>query len=442
MRLGLARTMISAKHFYYRGQDNKGNLKIQYNNRIDLVEKWLNYCDKNDITLLWGEWGTGNITSVTNPLWANTIIGYTDYLINTRKHSSIKYFIGVNEPDGNWSDATKGKFDVWETATNNVYKAIVNKGLTDRLQIAAPDACPNITGTAFLTKTTANLEDKIGLWNIHVYPYPKNIRSGSFENLIREWHTMLGKDKKLVLGEVGLKNKAGTPEYAENIRRAKEDPMQKSDTTKSANMFVYDYSYAIDIADIYIQCMRGGMSGACAWVVCDAMYTSPDQKMKRRGLWNIFGTKMGNPADENLRPWYYTLSLLSRYFPKGSDILSVDASAFEGVRAIAGTYQGHKTIAVVNNSGTARRVELIMGGETARLMKKYVCTEQYRPVNAEGLPVPSEIKNVTLSEGEEVELPPSSFVLLTTLKFDDENLSMININNDECDTSRLVVVNK
>jgi hypothetical protein len=420
MRLGLARTMISSKTFCYRGKDGQGNPIIQNDYKIDLVEKWLNYCDNKDVTLMWGEWGTGTIAPVTDPLWANTIIGYADYLINTRNHPSVKYFIGINEPDGNWSDATGGSFDIWEVATNNVYDAMVNKGLTDRLQIAGPDACPNTTGTSFLLKTTTRFENKIGLWNIHIYPYPNDIRSGAFESRIRDWHNILGKDKKLVLGEIGMKYKAGTPENIENIRRAKEDPMQKSDTTGSANMFVYDYFYAIDIADIYIQCMRGGISGACSWVVCDAMYTSPGQRMKRWGLWNIFGTKMGNPADENIRPWYYTLSLMSRYFPKGSDILTVDGSSYEGVRAIAGTYQGHKTIAVVNNSATAQSVKFKMGGESARLMRKYVCTEQSRPVDSDDLPVPAESKYVDLSVGEEVELPPLSFVLLTSLDFDED----------------------
>ncbi|MDY0104582.1 MAG: glycosyl hydrolase [Lentimicrobium sp.] len=420
MRVGLARTMISSKSFCYRGQDSQGNPIIQNDYKIDLAEKWLNYCDNKDVTLMWGEWGTGNIAPVTDPLWANTIIGYADYLINTRNHPSVKYFIGINEPDGNWSDATGGSFDIWETATNNVYDAMVNKGLTDRLQIAGPDACPNTTGTSFLTNTTAKFENKIGLWNIHIYPYPNDIRSGSFESKIQNWHNILGKDKKLVLGEIGMKYKAGTPEHAENLRRAKEDPMQKSDTTGSANMFVYDYFYAIDIADIYIQCMRGGMSGACSWVVCDAMFTSSGQKMKRWGLWNIFGTKMGNPADEDIRPWYYTLSLMSRYFPKGTDILTVDASSYEGVRAIAGTYQGHKTIAVVNNSATARSVKFTMEGESARLMRKYVCTEESRPVDSDDLPVPAESKYVNLSAGEEVELPPLSFVLLTSLDFNEE----------------------
>jgi hypothetical protein len=64
-----------------------------------------------------------------------------------------------------------------------------------------------------------------------------------------------------------------------------------------------------------------------------------------------------------------------------------------------------------------------MGGESARLMRKYVCTEQSRPVDSDELPVPAESKYVNLSLGEEIQLPPLSFVLLTSLSFD-ENVTV------------------
>jgi hypothetical protein len=49
-------------------------------------------------------------------------------------------------------------------------------------------------------------------------------------------------------------------------------------------------------------------------------------KRKVWGLWNSLGDRMGNPQDAQLRPWFYTWSLLSRYFPAGCEIVSVDVS--------------------------------------------------------------------------------------------------------------------
>jgi hypothetical protein len=417
MKMGLVRTMISAKGFSFRGMDKSGKPIIKNDYHVDLVDKWLNYCDRNNIDVLWGEWGTGTVAPITDTLWSNAIIGYADYLINARKHKSLKYFIGVNEPDGDWTDATKGKFEPWETATENLYRSIQQRKLEGRLQIAAPDACPGITGTGFIEKTAQSLRDKIGIWNIHIYPYPEQIRNGSYEGLIRKWHEDMGLEKKLVIGEIGMKHKRGTPERDENLRRAKEDPMQKSDTLGGANMYVYDYFYAIDVADLYIQCMRGGMSGGCAWMACDAMNSNSGQRMRRWGLWNIFGSKMGFPEDENIRPWFYPLSLLCRYFPQGSDILSVGASSRDGVRAVAGTCNGEITVAVVNNSGEPQKVKLKMDGEKNRSMKKYVCFENDRPTDKKQLPVPKNKKTVNLSKGEEIELPALGFVLLTSINY-------------------------
>jgi hypothetical protein len=412
----LARIMISSKSLSFQGNDGNGNPIINMEHNIDLVDRMLNYCDRNSITVLWGEWGTGTISEIRNPVWARTVIDYADYLINVRNHASVKYFIGVNEPDGNWTDATLGSFEPWRIATGNVYQSILDKGIGDRLQIAGPDACPGITGTGFIEQTAALLRDKIGIWNIHIYPYPDQIRNGSYEGLIRNWHGIMGRQKKLVLGEVGMKYKQGTTEYTDNIYRATNDPMGRAEIG-SSNMFVYDYFYAIDIADLYIQSMRGGASGGCAWICCDAMVVGQGGKLKRWGMWNIFGTKMGNAADENIRPWFYTMSLLSRYIPQGSDILTVDASGTEGVRAIAATDGGEMTVAIVNNSKTARKVTFKKDGEAPHQMKKYVCFENDRPTDANQFPVPKETKTVDLSAGESVDLPPLSFVLFTSMDF-------------------------
>lgn len=420
MRPRLARTMISSKSFCYRGKDGQGNPIIDNDYRAEIADKWLDYCDEKDITVLWGEWGTGTIAPVTDKLWSKTVIGYADYLINRRNHSCIRYFIPCNEPDGNWTDATGGNFVTWKTALDNVHEEIEARNLQDKLAVAGPDACPGITGPTFIAYTANQANDKIGLWNIHIYPYPAEIRSGSYENLIRQWHGILGSDRQMVLGEVGMKFQSGTPEYAENLRRATEDPMGKSDTEGGSNMFVYDFSYGIDIADLYIQCMRGGISGGCSWIVCDAMNTSPGQKMKRWGMWNIFGAKMGNAADENIRPWYYTLSLLSRYFPKGCEILRVSESGAEGVRSVACIQDGKLSLAVVNNSKTARKVRFRLDaalGVSPGSMKEYRFFENDRPADNDQLPVPAATLETDFTKGIELELPAFGFRLLTSFDF-------------------------
>lgn len=417
MRLSLARTMISSKNFSLAGRDGAGNPVFDPERNLPVAEKWLDYCDSRNITLLWEEWGTGDIAPVTDTLWSRAVIGYADYLIRSRGHSCIHYFVGINEPDGDWTQATRqGQYPVWATATENILREIGRRGLAGRLDIAAPDACPGITGTRFTESAVRQFYGRTALWNLHIYPFPDEIRSGSYEKKIHRWHTLMGTDRKLVLGEIGMKYRRGTPENAENIRRAKEDPMGKSDTARGANMFVYDFSYAIDIADLYIQCMRGGASGGCAWMVCDAMNSSPGQKMKRWGLWNIFGSKMGCPKDERPRPWFYTLSLLSRYFPRGCDILPV-ATGPVGVRAVAAVLGEEITVAAVNNSDTPQRIVLRKTGTAPCRMRLFRCSEDERPADREGFPLPVSLRRRNLSAGESFRLPPRSFLLLTSFDY-------------------------
>ena len=417
MRPGLVRTMVSQAFFSNVGKDAEGNTRFDLDHNIGVAEKWLNYCDRNKITVLWGEWGTGKIAEITDPVWAKAVVRFAGHLIDDKGHRSIKYLTGVNEPDGGWTEATKGKYEPWRTANENLSREIREQGLSGKLSLGAPDACPGITGTKFIERTAQDFSEEPGVWNIHIYPYTEDIRNGSYERSIRQWHGILGRHKKLVIGEIGMKYKQGTPAKEENLRRAKEDPMHKSDTLGGSNMFVYDFFYGVDLADLYIQCMRGGISGACAWMLCDAMNSSPGQLMRRWGMWNIFGSKMGFPEDENIRPWFYTVSLLSRYFPAGSDILDIEGATGEGLRAVAGNLGGEITVAVVNNSDEARTVNLRINGEGKRKLRYYNYFDDDRPTDKKQLPVPKQIRKTDLSKTVTIRMPSKGFVLLTSLDY-------------------------
>src|SRR5699024_1925683 len=138
-----------------------------------------------------------------------------------------------------------------------------------------------------------------------------------------------------------------------NASRIKADPFAADDS----QMHVYDAFYGIDMADATIQVMLAGFGGVTYWDLDDAMYnddgSSSSTKLKRWGFWNILGSeKFHNPDDEKIRPWFYTTSLLCRYFPSGSTIYDVTLPkpVKSGLRAIAGMRNGKVTIAIVNSS--------------------------------------------------------------------------------------------
>ena len=113
--------------------------------------------------------------------------------------------------------------------------------------------------------------------------------------------------------------------------------------------------------------MNAGFSGAAAWMLDDAMHSNGDsgktEDVKLWGMWNILGGKVfGDASQEEVRPWYYTWSLMCRHFPAGSRILRLQGLP-EGMAATAaqkpdGTY----AVALVNFGDQAREVALQLPG--------------------------------------------------------------------------------
>ena len=85
---------------------------------------------------------------------------------------------------------------------------------------------------------------------------------------------------------------------------------------------VKTFAYGVMMSDYVAQVATAGWMGACAWDLDDAMHTVSghppipnDKTLKVWGFWNTQGTAMGHPEDEDIRPWFYTWSLMSRLFP-------------------------------------------------------------------------------------------------------------------------------
>ena len=186
-------------------------------------------------------------------------------------------------------------------------------------------------------------------------------------------------------------------------------------------MFVYDFFYGVDMADVLIQSMIIGADGMIAWSLDDAMHTGNDRgdpdNLKRWGMWNILGEELhGNPEDEEIRPWYYPWSLMTRYFPEGSNILETQQLDKKGLRIVAAEYQGEYTIAVVNSAHPEYEITLKTDESVEKTFSRYVYTREERPKESSGdFPVPKEqIEDVNLGEGMDVSVPGLSFQLYTS----------------------------
>jgi hypothetical protein len=157
--------------------------------------------------------------------------------------------------------------------------------------------------------------------------------------------------------------------------------------------------------------LRSGAAGALAWCL-DGFDDG-----KNCGMWNISGNNGGTA----LRPWFYTWSLLSRFFPPGATIYPMPGPPGLRVAAAlipAGPASAAWTFALVNRSTTgAEIVTLSVPSLQGGSFDEYVYSSSNRAVNGSGFPAPSQRIPTSLSGSPRVTVtvPPDSAVLLTTL---------------------------
>jgi hypothetical protein len=431
IRPGIVRVMDQAGWRYFKGIDAAGQPVLDFGtDEVKALFKVLDYCQQNNIIVLFGEWGApgfwgepGKIDRADDPRWIHMITRYLDFLVNQKGYTCIKYYNLVNEPNGNWA-STNGDWDQWKKGISMLNDSIRAIGVNDQLKIAGPDAVVTYDNPAsaykgwqWVDETITQLDPLIGVYDVHAYPDGELVRSGEFG---RYYGTISQKvratGKKLLLGELGLKYSGDL--YTENRSRAKADPNAGED---DSNMFVYDYFYGLDMADALIQAMNNGLEGAIAWDLDDAMHTEGDTgdktRLKRWGMWNSLGTELGNnPDDENLRPWFYTWSLMCRFFPSGMTIAASEIQTGCPLKVVCGFRRDQVSVAILNHSGQPQNICLKENGmPEVKTWEEYLYIDGERAIDENGFPVP--VKTVTGKlAGYTLHIPAKSFMLLTNLK--------------------------
>ena len=125
---------------------------------------------------------------------------------------------------------------------------------------------------------------------------------------------------------------------------------------------------------------------------------------------------MGHPEDESIRPWFYTWSLMSRLFPKGSRMAGVKESGFpSGLRTMAAGDANGVSVMLLNESAEARTIAVQIPGWSGKKLMKYDYFEPDRPVDANGFPVAQKKRLKVDREGAvRVELPSRGVMFLTS----------------------------
>ncbi len=389
--------------------------------------KILEYCQSRNIEVTFGEWGHAYTDALTDidPEWVANSVKFVDYLLNTKGFSCIKTLNIINEPNGDWA-TTQGSYEAW-SKTQELYLAeMVTYGITTPLM--GPDIAifEGTSELSWFTNAVRDFDANIGLYDLHVYPKQQIVRNGDYTDMLKAYKAVLPANKRVVLGEVGFKY----TEVDADLKQENEDAIAADEFAgEDSNMMIYKGFYGVDMADAMIQSMMAGYSGAMIWMMDDAMYVDPEgndytaKKLKRWGFWNILGEELCNDAeDEEIRPYFYTASLLCRYFPAGSNIYEVELPNKKGLRAILGEKGGKYTLAVVNSHYVTYDITL-----KSDAIKSLTADYYYYKSNADGsyvgavdgkgFAVPAEAgKTYNFERGEDITIEGESFVLFTNME--------------------------
>jgi len=396
----------------------------------DVLFKILNFCQANNISVIWGEWGHVGGASSYDLDWLNRSLNFLEYMVNTKGYTCIKYFTMVNEPNGDWS-TINGNYALWKSLVVKTYQIMLSKGLIAKVKFMAPDISISsgaYTGSStvtnpFVTNTVKEINNIVGAYDYHLYPGNDQVENDKFYNTTLAYKKLLPTDKDALITELGFKYLTDSPKGILNEQLKSADPY----ADVSACEMVYESIYGIDMSAAIIQLLKGGYKATLVWRMDDAAYISVSSsgiKTNRWGFWNSLGSeKFGNPDDEKLRPWFFPVSLLSRFFPAGSTILNVIVPVKPGLYAIACSKDGKYTIALVNTSKDAYTFDLKMnGGKLLSNMNqyKYISLDRRNytgEVDANGFPKSIAKQDIDLSNSKVVSLTmeASSYILLTNM---------------------------
>jgi hypothetical protein len=422
MKPNFIRCMINSPFRYF---DIKTG-RYDKTRNIESLSKLLSYCQKNDITVLFGEFNPPKWSMKQDTAWINMAVDYLNYLVNDLGFTCIKYYNLFNEPDGYWS-STNGDYEMWKGMVKSFTEKMKEyPALSEKVRIAGPDVVVGYRNKAskfesweWVKQSATDINDIIGLYDIHAYPGQHEVRSGKFAEEIKKYVEQVPAGKKIVLGEAGYKyyKTEDSLLMAEQTRRSTNHPFTKG---SDCNMLVYDYFYGLDMPLLCIEIMNGGFSGMAVWMLDDAMHSNGDagniKDIKLWGMWNILGEEVfGKPSEEEIRPWFYTWSLMCRYFPKNTDILKTQFNEVDGVKMVAGEKDGKLSIAMVNTGTMDQSICLELPHKMAKA-KIFVYREENAPKDNEGFPLPF-TNGISIKNKQIISLEAQSFMLITEFNY-------------------------
>lgn len=370
----------------------------------------LSFCQKHNIKVMLGDWGAPNNSHGAppfielqrytlnwgDPKYAQISADLIEHLINDKKFTCISQFNLGNEVNM-WPETIS--WHSWSTSMKSLYSNLQKKGLSDKIALVGPDG--GYWSLLWFNETIDKLNKEVNVIDYHWYIVNDWLLTNRVEDEMRvmRFFTSLNNPKKEnIFGEIGIRD--GHIEILD----------QQSQ--------VGDFWYGVAMTDALVQSMRAGWSAAVAWDMDDSMHYKDDTKhLKKWGFWNSIAEQKGNPEEANIRPWFYTWSLLSQHFTPGSKIYYSNSFGMQGINTVTAiSSEGDISCVIVNNRDFGQNITVQIPNVINELqLNKYVYFENVRPIDKNGFPIIADkIKSVNLAKGISINLHSKGVVLLTT----------------------------
>jgi hypothetical protein len=386
MRPGFLR-VVEPAYDYFAGYDAFHNPQYRWNGTdVQQLRTILDYAESRGITVVLGDWG--------NPMIGGDPRIPADFLQqlhDTYGYTDIKYYNVINEPN----NGVGCPFACWTKMVKALSAEFTSLGLNSWLQLVGPDNASDwddsaaaraldqtsgldtdnpIGGDSWVTETLRAIPGLIGAYDSHRYATVWGIEQGVDADQMRARREQISNvdspTKPYFEGEVGMSAIQVSPFTVRNRElplRSLAPLMDPSAHTSAAfvdsQAHIRQFAYGVWMGDLMLQAIASGVSGASAWDLDDAMHVGDgygSQNLKQWGFWNSLAGQDGYPAsDLDLRPWFYSWSVLARSFPAGSQPLAIPSTGVAGLRvAAAKVATGRRyalSFAVVNDSNTRGR---------------------------------------------------------------------------------------
>jgi alpha-galactosidase len=260
---------------------------------------------------------------ITGPVdydeWAESYSALIKYLIEDRKYSCVKEITPMNEPDGG-PLLTSTEYIKMAKILDVRFK---KDGIREKVRFNLSDNTD--TRTFYLIDCAKNLTDVADVFNSHTYIFGYDTPNDT----IYKWEKnnvdiAAGAGKKHLVGEFGSNQCVGA--------------------TRQKDIDLY--ARGVLMTRLILNFFNAGAAGVSYWSLIDQYYgkDADYQQMQQLGLWKYIkeayktdSTYTRIKKDYEVRPQYYSYSLLTRFLKPGAEIYPIDlnddfaiGSAFKG----------------------------------------------------------------------------------------------------------------